>query len=429
MKSISTITLFFICAITINVFGQYNLVDPKLYATGRLEPDLFFNYQYVGTEFEIYSRKYSTIQPQYTKVMYETVGFNSRKTIFNAPITNCAQPYSIYYSNNRFDSVLIVNGLRSEVIQYQVGANLQKTISQRNKYYYGNGGRLDSLQIKSLDPTDLFEFIYRFSLDAKGRMIYTTSDSIRRRFEYDANANISRFVEEGYDSNLKKWVANYNYDFTWSAGKITSIKTAESDSIRFTFYYTPNTTIIKNITGERKKLAGAWIQTSDLVLKTKNAKNYPTRIDYRILNENTSMLEDNRIYEYSYYPNDTVIYQSSISNPTLPTATKFSKETYEYCGIPVISTTADIQTLDFKIYPNPTNQVLNIEIPVNMAFNDIPNTLGTEGASVEIFNAMGIMVSKAKQLNVDVSALPTGIYFVQIKTKDRVGVKRFIVSR
>jgi Secretion system C-terminal sorting domain len=55
--------------------------------------------------------------------------------------------------------------------------------------------------------------------------------------------------------------------------------------------------------------------------------------------------------------------------------------------------------------------------------------LPCEGPSIEIFNAMGIIVSKTKQLNVDVSTLPTGIYFVQIQTKDRVGVKRFVVNR
>jgi Secretion system C-terminal sorting domain len=425
MKSISTITLFFICSITINVFGQYNLVDPKLFATGRLEPDLFFGSIYVGTEFETGSTKYSTIQPQYTKVTNQNFVNNNwilrNKAVFYAPTTNCSQPYSIYYgaSNDRFDSIIIVNGLRSEVIQYRVGTNSQKTILQRNKYYYSNSGRLDSLLIKDLeDPNSPpYEFVYRFSLDTKGRMIFTTSDGIRRRFEYDANGNISRFADEGYDTNLNKWVTTNNYDFTWSAGKITTLKTTSgSDSIRFTFNYTPNTTIIQNITGERKKPAAAWIQTSDLILKTKNAKNYPTRIDYKVLNTTTSMLEDNRVYEYSYYPNDTIISQSSIAAPTSPTPTKFNREIYEYCG--VISPTADIQTLDFKIYPNPTNQVLNIEIPKN-----------TEGPSIEIFNAMGIMVSKTKQLNVDVSTLPTGIYFVQIKTKDRVGVKRFVVNR
>jgi hypothetical protein len=420
MKSIFTIILFFIGSFYMNVSGQYNLVDPKLIATGRLEPELFFGV-YQGTSFETYSTKYSTIQPQYRRVVYERRTNNNwiveARTIFNAPTSNCSQPYSI----GSTDSIIYVNGRRSEVIQYQEGANSQRVVDQRNKYYYNNNGQLDSLQIKSLNPGDIFEFVYRFSYDAKGRMTYTSSDGTRRYFEYDANGNISRFLEEGYDTNLKKWVTYWNYDFTWSAGKIMTIKTLEDDSIRFTFNYTPNTTVVQNITGERKRIGASWVQVSDLILKTKNAKNYPTRLDYKVLNTTTSMLEDESIYEYSYYPNDTLIYQRTFN--------KAGRITYEYCGIPSLTPISELQTLDFKIYPNPTNQVINIEIPENIAFNNIPNTFGTEGASIEIFNAMGIMVSKAKQLAIDVSGLPTGVYFAHVKTKDRVGVQRFLVNK
>lgn len=420
MKIITTITFFIVCASNMTVTAQYNLLDPKLFATGHLELDTFYSADY-ATRFEAMALKYSTIQPQFKKITYQQLksgNWNTQsRTVFNSPTSNCAQPYSIYYYDNYYDSIIIVNGRRSEVIQYDVNLNSQIFVYQRSKYYYSNTGRLDSIQVKNFDPDYPGEYVLRFSTDAKGRTIFSSSYA-RKFYEYDANGNISRFVIENYDTTLKKWVFNHDYVLSWSAGKITSVRTFEVDSIRLTFNYFPNTSNIKNITGERKRGNNPWVQTSDLINITKNTKSYPTRLDYKVLNTTTGTLNLERIYEYAYYPNDTIVYQYSRSAPTLPTPTYVERELYEYCGLPSLTPTAELQSLDFKIYPNPTNDVLNIELPQN-----------TEGPSIEIFNTMGNMVSKTKQLNVDVSGLSTGIYFVQIKTKDRVGVRRFVVNR
>lgn len=418
MKIITTIVLFIVCASNMTVTAQYNLLDPKLFATGYLELDTF---DLTGTLFPNFSKKYSTIQPQYKKVTNQVwtlldlgiFGWRaSSQTVFNAPVSNCAQPYSIRYNSYTFDTIIFANGRKSEVITYEAG-----NVLQSSKYYYNNLGRLDSIKYKYIDPTDGYEDVIRFSNDAKGHIIYASNYG-RRFYEYDANGNISQYVFEGYDSNLKKWVRGQDYVLSWSAGKITSVKTFEVDSVRLTFNYFPNTTNIKNITGERKRGNNPWLQTSDLINITKNTKSYPTRLDYKVLNTTTGTLNLERIYEYAYYPNDTIVYQYSRSAPTLPTPTYVERELYEYCGIPNLTPTTELLTLDVKIYPNPTNQVLNIELPQN-----------TEGPSIEIFNTMGNMMSKTKQLNVDVSGLSTGIYFVQIKTKDRVGVRRFVVNR
>jgi hypothetical protein len=420
MKLIATITLVLICSFT-TATGQYNLTDPKLFATGRLELDIFYDSQQ-GTFAETYATKYGTIQPQMTKITNQDWVNNgwvsTSRSFFNAPISNCSQPYSIYYGlpSNGFDSILYVNGRRSEVVYYEFNANAQKVIYQRNKYFYGTNGRLDSLQLKSFDPASLDEFTYRFSYDAQGRMSFTTSNNQRRFFVYDNSGNITRFVYEGYDNSQNKWVLNAGYDLTWSAGKITTLKTTSgTDSIRFVFNYTANTTNIKNMTGERKALGGNWIQTSDLVNIAKNAKGYPTRLDYRVLNTQTGILADDRVYEYGYYPNDTVVYQRGLSYPGITAPRKYQRETYEYCGIPAITSTAEIPSLNFSIYPNPTHHVLNVEIPEN-----------TEGVSIEIINTIGHIVATTNRTSIDVSGLSSGLYFVRVKQKDRVGVQRFV---
>lgn len=68
----------------------------------------------------------------------------------------------------------------------------------------------------------------------------------------------------------------------------------------------------------------------------------------------------------------------------------------------------------FKIYPNPSTGILNIDIPVN------------EKTTIEVFNMLGKMVYSSEFLNsksikLDLSNLSNGIYNVQLISS---GVKR-----
>ncbi len=71
---------------------------------------------------------------------------------------------------------------------------------------------------------------------------------------------------------------------------------------------------------------------------------------------------------------------------------------------------------DFQIYPNPATNTLTIETPS-------PSTIEIstiQGQPIKTF------ASSSAKTNVDVSALPCGIYIVEVKTEKGVGVKKFI---
>jgi PKD repeat protein len=70
----------------------------------------------------------------------------------------------------------------------------------------------------------------------------------------------------------------------------------------------------------------------------------------------------------------------------------------------------------FYIYPNPTTDNLSIEAP--------------QKAIIEILNIQGQLIktitANEGKTNVDVSALPSGVYFIKVKTEKRIAVKKFV---
>jgi len=71
--------------------------------------------------------------------------------------------------------------------------------------------------------------------------------------------------------------------------------------------------------------------------------------------------------------------------------------------------------LNFQLYPNPTNNILNIE------------TNGQDVEIVKIINLQGIIVKEVETTNrIDVSSLASGLYFIQIYSEGNRITKKFI---
>ncbi|MEX2589997.1 MAG: T9SS type A sorting domain-containing protein [Chitinophagales bacterium] len=85
----------------------------------------------------------------------------------------------------------------------------------------------------------------------------------------------------------------------------------------------------------------------------------------------------------------------------------------------VAGTGAHINSNDWKIYPNPANDVLNIEVEED------------EISSLNVFNLSGQNVLTVPQLNsgktrLSLESLPNGLYFIEIRVGDTYGFKKFI---
>ena len=88
-----------------------------------------------------------------------------------------------------------------------------------------------------------------------------------------------------------------------------------------------------------------------------------------------------------------------------------------------VSTKENYLNLNFKIFPNPATHVIYVELsePYHSS------------SSYQIINALGQFVEKGNLADgnheLDVSNLPTGVYFIQIKNGNRVGTKRLVMQK
>jgi hypothetical protein len=89
-----------------------------------------------------------------------------------------------------------------------------------------------------------------------------------------------------------------------------------------------------------------------------------------------------------------------------------------YVAIDLTSTNEN-QALDFKLYPNPTNGLISIEL---------------EGLQkVMVYNALGqVLISKeadGNSLQLDLSGFEGGLYWVKIISQNRIAVKPLVISK
>ena len=70
-----------------------------------------------------------------------------------------------------------------------------------------------------------------------------------------------------------------------------------------------------------------------------------------------------------------------------------------------------------KIYPNPTERVLNIQLLKTDKFKN-----------AAVFNTTGELVKKVRRQKIDLSNLPTGMYFIEINTNENSYFKTFLLE-
>jgi len=84
-----------------------------------------------------------------------------------------------------------------------------------------------------------------------------------------------------------------------------------------------------------------------------------------------------------------------------------------------ISSIQDTQAFDFKLFPNPASEFINVQSNSSTIY------------SIEIYNMNGVIVQKSnfnmqERINLSISELNSGIYLVKIITKAGVGQLKFI---
>jgi hypothetical protein len=114
-------------------------------------------------------------------------------------------------------------------------------------------------------------------------------------------------------------------------------------------------------------------------------------------------------------PNTASIYFDN--NPAIITNT-FTTEFYN------LLSTANFNALDFLLYPNPSNQLVQISIPNTTEMMDTVTLYDVLGKSIKVINNIA-----ANQLTLDVSEMAKGVYFVEIQTEsNNKMIKKLVVK-
>ena len=84
-----------------------------------------------------------------------------------------------------------------------------------------------------------------------------------------------------------------------------------------------------------------------------------------------------------------------------------------------MTATDEYQTLDFKLYPNPASSQITIEL---------------EGMQkVMVYNALGQTIlnkeADSNMMQLDLSGLENGLYWVKVMTQNGMAMRRFVLSR
>lgn len=118
-------------------------------------------------------------------------------------------------------------------------------------------------------------------------------------------------------------------------------------------------------------------------------KNFNDSLYFTQVQNNCLILKDDYLYCSFAYNNG--LYRKNISALSIPNE--------------------ENTNMNFKIFPNPVMDVLNIEIPKNNCFS--------ENFRLEIYSTLGIKVWQSSQITgqIDISILPSGVYYLKIMNK------------
>ncbi len=119
-------------------------------------------------------------------------------------------------------------------------------------------------------------------------------------------------------------------------------------------------------------------------------------------------------YRYSFYTNDP-----TIKYPLLEVKYDYNAdtilETKWITFLPNNTQNISKQSTDISIYPNPSSDFINIDTQEGIV-------------DVKIYNTNGQVVKTSQHKNIDISDLPTSMYFVEIKTEKGTYRKKILVK-
>jgi hypothetical protein len=243
---------------------------------------------------------------------------------------------------------------------------------------------------------------------------YVLADRFLYIFTYDSNNNmLTQLVERSKNNSLDSRVL-VTYTYNSNNNMLTELSQAWKDDNSWknfnliTYIYDSNNNRLSKL--KQIWMNNSWVNDDQFLMTYDENGNgisaeYWMQIEERWLPLNEPTIDINL-----YYNNMQSYFRLNACHKL--TASSYTKVSNNVTAIAEPSATPGLN--DVSVYPNPTTGELRIE---NGALKI---------QQISIFNLLGRNVLNTQQTALDISHLPAGIYFVQIKTEKGVVTKKIV---
>jgi hypothetical protein len=330
----------------------------------------------------------------------------------------------IYYYKNEYtydDN----NNLSYEIFSYwNTSTNSWINISKNECTYDANNNVIFEIWSRWDTSTNswIFSSKYEYTYDDNNNVIFeiysrwdTSTNSwifsSKYEYTYDDNNNVISEIYSEWDTSTNSWIFDSKYEYTYDANnnltsEIFSYWDTSTNSwifdFKYEYTYDANNNIIYEITSYWDTSTNSWIFDS----KYEFTYDLTVSIDNVLVPNNFDIESNNPILSYFYYYYDGSDFVLDM------------KYIFYYSDITGINEVTD--NYNVSIYPNPANDYLMI------------NTTTNENLKIEIYTIRGQSVisteciNNASQMRIDISQLPSGMYFIRIANNQNNITKKFV---
>jgi len=242
---------------------------------------------------------------------------------------------------------------------------------------------------------------------------------VKEEYTFDTNGNLTLRIDYEWDENTSKWVWVYKEEFTYDKNGILTLRIDyEWDeysskwigNYKFEFIHDSNDNFTLSIVYDWDETSSKWVGVEkEEYIYDNNFVLNDLLIPSELLSGSPNIFLEHKVTERTYYKfdinSDKWVYNF--------------KEKYYYSDRNITNTVCtSIQ--EFKVYPNPSTDYINIDYPNN-----------NEPVTIEIYDYLGRMVYRdngVKINNIYVGHLNRGYYLCKIIYKDQVFKTKIILQ-
>ena len=290
----------------------------------------------------------------------------------------------------------------------RLNSGVVDSFSYYSNYEYNRNNQLITASLRNSKNRN--NYYYALNYDAQGRLIsyrVERQDSMNSRWFVNAQCT--------YMYNSRSQLEKVTFERSWSV-------TNPLDTTYLVFTYDALNRLAIIDFSRFKNGVSSFIAKDSA--SDYNVRGLARQIDSRQVFTTSPLTYYNK-YQLTYHSNDSLISlaQRLSKNQALDTFVNSARYFYWYCGDAVATSEAPKQALDFTVFPNPASDNLTIQLADNQQDN----------ANIDITNIAGQVVATQKNYTTNtplsISDLPSGLYVVKIKFKEKVGTKLVSIMR